>query len=294
MQAYTSNQRIPRPVADDTLIAALFEITEPEDRWLRGFNFERDLTLPVEDWAFCHDDDEDFPTDESVNARPAAGESAPRGYRAAITCLGRPESGWAEAMSAEVVAELGRRFSAALAHEWWTGTNDNTVPYLSKPAGLLFHNNGALDPWQVGTTVVGDVDALNEDDLGLIVEISSRARPGDQLMIHAPIALVHRWLRDQECIRDRSGRIATQIGLHRVVTDPGYPRTGPGGATAVAGTAWVYVTGACGFRRTAPEAIGDAWSNFDRSNNRWGAQALAYGSVVDNGSLRAVFKLSEL
>lgn len=292
MPAYTSLQRFPRPTADDSLIAALHELTEPEERWTAGYAFEQDLTLPVEAWQFCHDEDD--PVAVSTNARAANGESAPLGYRVALTCLGRPAEEWANALSAEAVAELGRRFSAALAHEWWTGAEINTVPYLAKPTGLLYYADEALSAWEVGTTVVGDVDVMDENDLGTIVEVVSRARPGDQLMIHAPLALVHRWLRDMECVRDRSGRIVTQVGQHRVVTDPGYPRSGPGGAAAVAGTSWVFVTGTCAFRRTQPEAIGDVWSNFDRRTNRWGAQALAYGSVVENGTMRAAFKLAAL
>lgn len=291
MPAYTSSHRFLRPTADDTLIAALYEAPEPDERWTAGYAFEQDASLPVEAWAFCHDEDD--PVAVSTNSRAVNGESAPVGFRVALTCLGRPSEEWANALSAEVVAELGRRFSAALAHEWWTGTENGTAVYLAKTAGLQYYADGALADWD-GGTVVGDVDTMDENDLGTLVEVVSRARPGDQLMIHAPLALAHRWLRDMECVRDRSGRIVTQAGQHRVVTDPGYPRTGPGGAAAVDGTAWVFVTGTCAFRRTAPEAIGDVWSNFDRRTNRWGAQALAYGSVVENGTFRAAFKLAAL
>ena len=295
MTADVSTLRPPREQAADTLIGTLFELNEPGETWTHGFDYERDMVLSPVDVPACHDLGLDPRTPQSLKAFAS---SYPQAFAVDVDCLFRPDETWRAMLTAEVQKGLERRLSAKLAYEWWTGTLTTAAgtdsPFLADvSADLLLHVSGALTPWVVGTTVATDVTDLAVSKLGRIVQLSSAIVGGEKLMIHAPIEVVAEWCENYRVVRNKAGKLVTQVGQHYVVTDAGYPNTGPANASAVSGKAWVFVTGACAVRRTPIEVMpSSALEGLDRSNNRITFTAQARGSVVDNSVIRAAFRVT--
>lgn len=293
MPAATSNLHPPREIAADTFLTSAFDLSEPDEHWSGGFEFPKAPVLSAADAAFCHDESDH---DVTAGSLGGSGVAFPRQYRLHIDCLYRPAAEWAAEMTSEAQAGLERQFSSLLAAEWWTGAlaaaDSNASPHLDAVAGLLVPITGALTEWEVGTTVAGDVDETPIEDFWDAVEMVAAARPGERLMFHAPIGLVGRLYERLAVVRGAGRKLVTAVGEHYVVTDPGYPRTGPGGAAATAGKAWVFVTGAVAVRRTPIEVSPVSPATMNRATNRMLVSATAWGSAVDNGVIRAAFHVT--
>jgi hypothetical protein len=166
---------------------------------------------------------------------------------------------------------LARSEAFQVSRAFWSGQagGQATVwPHLAADATLD-------DPQGIRLQTAADVVQATTDDAAVALgrlEAALAEQYGGLGVVHVPVvalatlkarSLVHR--------DDADGALRTPGG-HRVVAAAGYTGTGPDGAAAPAGSAWLYATGAL-FGYRSDVAVRDFPGTFDRSTNTVRKQA---------------------
>jgi hypothetical protein len=151
----------------------------------------------------------------------------------------------------------------AVARELWTGELSDVDPYVV--GGVTMTNLRLASP--AATVVAGGPFPANKA-LGALEQAAGVVALGQRLMLHVPRVIV-----------DQVGQNLYRVGntLYTpagsiVVTDAGYPGTGPAGEPAGA-TVWAYATTTVQVRIGRINDITDVASTVDRSVNRRGLWA---------------------
>lgn len=232
------------------LSPAVTLVTEDSLDWLTGFNYETtdgDVEVSIEALSDADSAANHVivsPTPDSPSIRTYI----PFDIRASVklsTFGVKPED-----VQASTEHALETVTQKAIETEFWTGrfasalTTDNDNRYLS-------HADAVDVTPTPGTAVkVRYGQALLEQALG-------NATIGSTGVIHAPL-LIASVLQAS----DQDGALTTNLGT-KVVAGAGYSNTGPDGAVAPTGTAWVYATGPVTVRlgpvpTVTPEKLGQA------------------------------------
>lgn len=178
--------------------------------------------------------------------------------------IGLPDTDQAaEALARSEAAQVGRAF--------WTGQagGQATVwPHLADDATLD-------DPQGIRLQTAATAVLASADDAAVVIGALDAAladQYGGQGAVHVPLAALAT-LQARSLVRPDgdTGRLLTPGG-HLVVAAAGYTGSGPDGAAAAAGTAWLYATGAL-FGYRSDVTVREFPGTFDRSNNTVRKQA---------------------
>jgi hypothetical protein len=169
------------------------------------------------------------------------------------------------------VDRLGRVESAAIAHEFWTGE-------MATEAG--WDDNPRLAAGDIDDD--GLVTIVSADALSIVAGLAALEDALAGALAGAPGAL--HMTRGTLPHVDAAGITLTRNGFnvetltdHRVIADAGYPGTGPDGAAADAGEAWIYATARPTVWRSAVEPLGPA---LDRDVNSLQASAQKFALTL--------------
>ncbi|QOR55436.1 MAG: hypothetical protein SHS37scaffold145_87 [Phage 71_18] len=225
------------------LLVAASVIPDAGERWDRGYTFPPYLVTGAGVIDPC-----DMTTAFDVPDRPDIVEAQPFAVVAGDVCSA---FGWTEQNYVERAEDaLAWQESEQTAAEFWTGDLATAAGWTTNQrleAGAAVHQAGlGLDP----------VQAMH------CLEQSLADQQGNlRGMIHATIGTLSHWL--DHHLLERQGNLWLSPHGHIVVTDAGYPGSGPTGTPAANGAVWAYATGLVTVRRgplilnpeTLPEAL---------------------------------------
>jgi hypothetical protein len=164
---------------------------------------------------------------------------------------------------------LARSEAFQVSRAFWTGQagGQSTVwPHLAANATLD-------DPQGIRLQTAADAVLGTTDDAAVAIGRLDGAlaeQYGGLGVVHVPVAALAT-LKAHSLLRDEDGALRTPGG-HRIVAAAGYTGSGPDGAAAPAGSAWIYATGAL-FGYRSDVAVRDFPGTFDRSTNTVRKQA---------------------
>jgi hypothetical protein len=169
----------------------------------------------------------------------------------------------AQALDRSEAFQVGRAF--------WTGQagGQATVwPHLAADDDLD-------DPHGIRLQTAADVVLATTDDPAVAIGRMDAAladQYGGLGVVHVPVAALAT-LKARSLVRlDEADGVPRTPGGHRIVAAAGYTGSGPDGAAAPDGSAWIYATGAL-FGYRSDVAVRDFPGTFDRSNNTVRKQA---------------------
>jgi hypothetical protein len=151
-------------------------------------------------------------------------------------------------------------------HTFWTGGVDAVSPHLAANAAITEGVAGSTEvvTLQTAATVIA-TGVPYQEAMGLL-EGALASCYGGLGVIHAP-----RWTLDRFKLNtgvDRDGSRFRAGGGTPVAFGAGYPGTGPNGAAAAVGHAWLYATGAVRYWRSDVEFTAGSWAEaIERSVN---------------------------
>ena len=220
----------PAPSPFGLLSPAVTVVENNDERWIRGFPYETfDGTAEVSNWPIAKSSSNEGSVVLENQGLPVARLYYPFDIKASITSstMGtNPEEVYETAKQAlDVVTQK------AIEHEFWSGeVAKNVTESFAEGTRYLSHED-AIDVTPDGGAVrVRYGQALLEQALG-------EATIGSAGVIHAP-----RLIASALEASDVDGALTTNLGT-KVVAGSGYSNTGPDGAIAPTGKAWMYATG---------------------------------------------------
>lgn len=166
---------------------------------------------------------------------------------------------------------LARSEAFQVSRAFWSGQagGQATVwPHLAADAVLD-------DPQGIRLQTAADVVLGTTDDAAVTIgrlEAALAEQYGGVGAVHVPPSALATLTANKLVHRDDEDEVWRTPGGHRVVVAAGYTGTGPDGAAAPSGSAWLYATGAL-FGYRSDVAVRDFPGTFDRSNNTIRKQA---------------------
>lgn len=161
---------------------------------------------------------------------------------------------------------LARVEQQQLERAFWTGASggqDVAFPHLAAEAEVL-DDQGVVLQTAASPVVTGGVDVAH--GLGLLEQELADCYAG-QGVIHVPRSALPTLTAWKLAREDGNGRLMTPGG-NLIAVGGGYRGTGPDGAAAAAGTAWIYATGAV-FGYRSQVTVHPARQSIDRSTNTY-------------------------
>ena len=264
-----------------SLLVSAQPVTEPNDRWTMGFEFEAETCGRASAW----NPDCSYPQ----ILLPHGGERGV-GERVELVAKSTPVTGGGDGVTYQPFiveasfecqpligeAELRRRArvildastSHAMEYEFWTGAVNPANLHLADSSADVLGGGTATDPAHA---------------LALLNEYLAECGAGSRGMIHAPVRAATLMSTDG-MLTTEGQRLVTVVNRNIVVSGGGYPGTDRDGNPPATDQQWVYATGLVYLRMSDPFINPDDIAQaMNRQNNRVRFTAERYVAPVWDG-----------